>query len=299
MLSKPTTSSFRVFFRSVPFRSVAVLFFSFFSPFRFFPFPVFRELQITCLARVAPGARPAAYTHSARYYANNWSTTMVFSDYAKLRIVFFHGEGHGPSKIVQLLAREGISASKTGIEKFLERYRQTGSTARQRGSGGKWKITGEIKKLVEEQMRRDDETTASQLHALLTREGHRLSLSTVLRCRSQLGWTYRGSAYCQVIRDANKVKRLDWARANIGGDFSDVVYTDECSIQMESHRRFSCHKHWPYGELPKNKLRLVVNTGILVPQVQVDVEKRVQLVRTHVCICASLNTRTLSVYIHG
>ena len=113
---------------------------------------------------------------------------MVFSDYVKLRIVFFHGEGHGPSKIVQLLAREGISASKTGIAKFLERYRRTGSTARQKGSGGKWKITGEIKKLVEEQMRRDDETTASQLHALVTREGHRLSLSTVLRCRSQLGW---------------------------------------------------------------------------------------------------------------
>ena len=50
-----------------PFRSVAVFFFSVFFPFRFFSFPVFRELQITCLrwrARVAlaPGARPAACT---------------------------------------------------------------------------------------------------------------------------------------------------------------------------------------------------------------------------------------------
>ena len=78
-----------------------------------------------------------------------------------------------------------------------------GSTARQKGSGGKWKITGEIKKLVEEQMRRDDKTTACQLHSLLTREGHRLSLSTVLRCRSQLDSTY-------IIIELNSTdKRMD------------------------------------------------------------------------------------------
>ena len=61
---------------------------------------------------------------------------MVFSDYAKLRIVFFHGEGHGPNKIVQLLAREGISASKTGIAKFLERYRGVYSEAERQW----WKV---------------------------------------------------------------------------------------------------------------------------------------------------------------
>ena len=190
------------------------------------------------IERAHSACQPAACASIRSTSLTTRSTTMVFSDYTKQRIVLFHREGHGPSKIVQLLAREGISASKTGIAKFLGRYRRTGSTARQKGSGGKWKITGEIKKLVEEQMRRDDESTTSQLHALLSREGHRLSLSTVLRCRSQLGWTYRGSAYCQVICDANKVKWLDWARANIGGDFSDVIYTDECSIQIESHRRF-------------------------------------------------------------
>ena len=86
-------------------------------------------------------------------------------------------------------------------------------------------MTGEIKKLVEEQMRCNDETTASQLHTLLTHEGHRLSLSTVLHCRSMLGWSYRGSAHCQVSCDANKVKQLHWAPANIDGDFCNV---DEC-----------------------------------------------------------------------
>ena len=90
------------------------------------------------------------------------------------------------------------------------------------------------------------------------------------------------------------MKRLDWARANIGGDFSDVVYTDECSIRMESYRRFSCHKR---GERPKNKPRLVVNTGILVPQVQVDVENACSLyVHTYASVLASTYVRCLCIY---
>ena len=29
---------------------------------------------------------------------------------------------------------------------------------------------------------------------------------------SLLGWVYRGSAYCQLIRNVNKQKRLEWPR---------------------------------------------------------------------------------------
>ena len=48
---------------------------------------------------------------------------------------------------------------------------------------------------------------ATELHALLRGNGFPLSLRTVLRCRSSLGWTFRGSSYCQLIREANMVFR--------------------------------------------------------------------------------------------
>lgn len=101
-------------------------------------------------------------------------------------------------------------------------------------------------------MQRDDETTAVQLHALLQHNGIDISLRTILRCRIQLGWTFRGSAYCQLIREANKEKRLLWARENLDDNFDDVIWTDESSIQMESHRRHSCRK---IGQRPRNKPR--------------------------------------------
>ena len=84
-------------------------------------------------------------------------------------------------------------------------------------------------------MQHDDETTAMQLHRLLTDHGYSISLRTILRCRTSLGWTFRGSAYCQMIRDVNKEKRLAWAREHLGDLFDDVIFTDETSIQMETH----------------------------------------------------------------
>ena len=72
---------------------------------------------------------------------------------------------------------------------------------------------------MEEAMRADDETTAIQLRAILIAKGYSLSLSTLLRCRKSLGWTFRGSAYCQMIREANKAKRLEWVTQYLEGPF--------------------------------------------------------------------------------
>ena len=99
------------------------------------------------------------------------------------------------------------------------------------------KTTLEIKQVVDEQMRLDDETTAHQLHALLESKGFKFLLKTILCCRSSLGWTFQGSAYCQLIREVNMVKRLEWSVQNKDKAFDDVIYTDECTVQMESHQR--------------------------------------------------------------
>ena len=113
----------------------------------------------------------------------------------------------------------------------------------------------------------DDGTTAHQLHRLLQGKGYNLSLETILRCRSSLGWTFRGSAYCQLIRGVNMEKRLAWALKYKDDTFDDVIFTDECTVQMESHRRFCCRKQ---GEPPRLKPRSVFTflTDVIVCTVQ-------------------------------
>ncbi len=85
--------------------------------------------------------------------------------------------------------------------------------------------------------------------------GVQISRTTILRGRHSLGWTFRGSAYCQLIREANKQKRFEWAQANLQNEFDDITWTDETSVQLECHKRVCCRK---VGERPRPKPRAKV-----------------------------------------
>ena len=130
------------------------------------------------------------------------------------------------------------------------------------------KITVQVLELVEQKMREDDETTAVQLHSLLNSRGIAISLSTILRSRTRLGWTFRGSKYCQLIKQANKHKRFIWAFdnfvENLNNGFENVIWTDETTVQLESHRKHSYRKkgEQPIKPRPKHPLKLHVWAGI-------------------------------------
>ena len=177
---------------------------------------------------------------------------MVYSNYKKQRILHYSRLGYKSPLIAKMLYREDLPCSRKCVHQFLKRFSETGTIGRKPGTGGKSKITCAVKTIVEQQMQLDDETTAFQLYHLLRSRGYDIHRRTILRCRTSLGWTFRGSAYCQLIRQANKQKRLDWARQNLNDLFDNVIWTDECSVQLESHRRFCCRK---IGVAPRLKPR--------------------------------------------
>lgn len=180
---------------------------------------------------------------------------MVLSVYAKQRILFYSFQGKRPPAIQKLISAEGINVSRVSIWKFLKFYHKTNCLSRKDGSGRPTKLTPAVKVVVEQQMVKDDETTAFQLHKLLVEKGVNISIATILRCRDSLGWTFRGSSYCQLIRTANKQKRLEWAREYLNEaetGFDNVIWSDESSVQLETHKRFCYRKK---GCAPKTKPR--------------------------------------------
>ena len=78
-------------------------------------------------------------------------------------------------------------------------------------------------------MRSNDEMTSAQIQKKLTKRGVAVSSSTVRRSRKQQGWTLQRTAYCQLIRDANKVKRLEYAQRIMesGDTFHKVLYISQ------------------------------------------------------------------------
>lgn len=178
---------------------------------------------------------------------------MVYGEYTKQRILSLYWQGVKISGIVEILVLEdGISSTNQGVRKFIKRFKETNSIARKIGSGLPPKLSPANQKIIEDAMRTDDETTATQLQHHLASHGVYVSLTTIVRNRIQLGWTYRGSAYCQLIRRVNKDKRLDFARKYLHDSFEDVIWSDETSVQLETHKRFCYRK---VGEAPRPKPR--------------------------------------------
>ena len=114
-------------------------------------------------------------------------------------------------------------------------------------------------------MQRDNETTAKELVSTINRSGVSVSKTTALKGRPLLGWTRCGTAYCQLIRGPNRIKHLEWATQNIGRTFDNVIWSDETSVQMETHRRFHCYKRGQkprYKPRPKHPVKVHVWAGI-------------------------------------
>ena len=191
--------------------------------------------------------------------------SMVYSDYVKQRILFYRRLGKSYGDISLFLSEEGHKASKLGVYKFLKRYQETGTLSRRPGSGQASKISAKAKHMIDQQMTKDDESTGMELQKILAKDGIVVSARTALRWRNQLGWTSKGTSYCQMIRDANKEKRLAWAREHKGLNFEDVVYTDETTVQIEAHRRTCCYKKGQkprYKPKPKHPVKVHVWAGI-------------------------------------
>lgn len=149
---------------------------------------------------------------------------------------------------------EGLTYSTKSVSLLFRKIREGQSIVRKPSTGRISKATQRVQEIIEEQMQKDDETTAVELGRILQANGIQLSRSTILRCRRKLGWTYRGAAYCQLIREPNKLKRLSWCIENQNKDFSNVIWTDETTVQLENHRRFSHRKR---GEKPRPKPKYV------------------------------------------
>ena len=83
------------------------------------------------------------------------------------------------------------------------------------------------------------------------------------RCRRELGWTSR---YCQMIREPNKLKPLEWCVQQMeNDDLEDVIWSDEISIQLESHRWNAFRKKDQAPKLkprPKHPVKVHVWAGI-------------------------------------
>jgi len=164
--------------------------------------------------------------------------------------------GYTISKIQAHLAKEDFTVSKKSLCLLMKKYRITGSVADHRTVKPPRKLTDEHYQFLDECME-NDELTATKLQAILKEKYPLLnvSVSTVKRARMELGWTAKKTRYGALVSEVNQEKQVEWCREQQEtGDMEsdDVLFTDECTVQLDSHRRVMFYKK---GQPVKYKMK--------------------------------------------
>ena len=186
-----------------------------------------------------------------------------------------------------MLAREGHVVSKSGVALFIKNYSKEGGIGRKPGSSLTGKKTEAVLKLIDSHMEKDDELSLEDFRTALQKEDISVSVSSLHRWRQELGWTTKGTKYCQMVKEVNVEKRLDWAKENCEDiNLDNLVFTDETTVQLENHRRVTWYKKGckpRYKPKPKHPIKLQVRAGISKRGLYFQRTDEHSIVYTNVC----------------
>ena len=142
--------------------------------------------------------------------------------------------------IQEHLLVEGIVISKKSLRVLIRKYKRTGSVADEWKTKWPRKLQDEHFHSVDNAIAENDVLTSLQLYNMFEEKYPEvsISISTINRVRRELGWVAKRTRYCAMIAERNKEKRVEWCQEQIRAgnlSFTNVVWTDECTVQLESH----------------------------------------------------------------
>ena len=138
--------------------------------------------------------------------------TMRLDVQTRQRVVHLKNQGCTYKSIKERLHEEGIRVSVKTLYLLMAKYRQTGSVLDRPRRVASKILKDEHYRVIDKALADNGELTSRQLRTMLCCKYPELSMSicTVERARRELGWVVTTPKYCQLIREANKLKWLEW-----------------------------------------------------------------------------------------
>ncbi|CAC5365774.1 unnamed protein product [Mytilus coruscus] len=95
------------------------------------------------------------------------------------------------------------------------------------------KVSERDAELIKELIKSDFSMSSKQIHKALVADGANMSLSLTKIAIDAAGFTHSRPRYGQMVRRANRPKRVDFCQHLIdeNDDFADIIFSDESSIQ--------------------------------------------------------------------
>lgn len=163
------------------------------------------------------------------------------------RVIVLQRLGYSLKDIQKRLKEEGTNVSLRSLQYLSLKFKKFHTIRDLHRAPKKRLLTTEMMAAIEDNLRNDDELTATKLKRKLSEKFTTfpdVSISTIKRCRKEKGWVSTRPHYCQLIREANKLKRKEWCERQLDANeqFENVIFSDECTVQLDHHARLCFRK---------------------------------------------------------
>ena len=166
---------------------------------------------------------------------------------SRKRVIYLKRQGYSLQVIRQRLSKERNMVSLRSLQRLWSKFQKVHTVRDLPRATRPRLLTAEMVSVLEDCLRNDDEMTARKLKTKLGENFNNfpnVSLATIKRNHKECGWVCTRPHYCQLIRDANKGKRKEWCQHQLDNDeqFENIVFTDECTVQLDHHGRLCFRK---------------------------------------------------------
>ena len=158
-------------------------------------------------------------------------------------VIYLKLQGYSLGVVCQRLSEEGNMVSLHRLQRLWSKLQKVHTVRDLPRATRPRLLTAEMVSALEDCLRNDDEITVRKLNTKLGENFinfPNVSLSTIKRNRKECGWICTRPHYCQLIGDANKIKRKEWCQHQLDNNeqFENVVFTDECTVQLDLSQEF-------------------------------------------------------------
>ena len=182
---------------------------------------------------------------------------------SRRRVLALRQLGYSFSSITERLRQEDIIITPRSLQRLEKKFRDKGIFKDLPRKKRSKKLSQAMVEFMNDKLEEDDKLTSTKLKSVLVQNWPDLNVSvdTIRRYRRAEGWVCTRPHYCQLIRHINKRKRVAWCEEEIKSkdDFADIIFSDECTIQLEQHGRLCFRKRKQPRKLkqrPKHPLKL-------------------------------------------
>ena len=187
----------------------------------------------------------------------------------KLQILQMHKDGISVAGIRRRLVEMGHRVSRDTISYWIHKYRVGlfGQSLDITVPVVNTNVSERDTEIIKECLAQDSTLSSRDIHKILRDDGATFGLSTTKWAIDASGFTHSKPRYGQMVREPNKVKRVEFCERLIATneDFSDVIFSDECSVQLNQNKACSYRLKEAHSTVlpkPKHPLKIHVWAAI-------------------------------------